>query len=66
MIKFPTATVQLTGEDGNAFAIIARTRRAMLDDGVAPEDVGMFMADAYRCESYGALLALVRRTVTVS
>jgi hypothetical protein len=29
--RHPTITVRLDGEDGNAFAILGRCRRAMLD-----------------------------------
>ena len=46
MSKYENIEVQLSGEDGNAFSILARVRKA-LRDGDAPEsDVEQFTKDA--------------------
>ena len=51
-------TVKLLGEDGNAFSIIAHTRRALLEAG-RPEQASQFSAEAFGSKSYDALLQLV-------
>lgn len=45
-IKFPEITVQLTGQDGNAFAILGRVRKAMKRAGVEAEDIKAFTTEA--------------------
>lgn len=45
-VKHPDVTVQLTGEDGNAFFIIGRTIKALRSAGVANAEVDEFKADA--------------------
>lgn len=45
--KYPNITVQLTGTDGNAFAIIGQVRQA-LRRGVGPEAEAEFTAEATR------------------
>lgn len=44
--KYPDVTVQLTGEDGNAFAILGRMQRALRKAKVPPEEIKQFMDDA--------------------
>lgn len=44
--KYPNVTVQLTGKDGNAFAIIGRVAAALNAAGVEPEKIA-----EYRTES---------------
>lgn len=46
MPKHPNVTVQLTGEDGNAFVIVSRVRRALKAGGVPSSDIEQFTADA--------------------
>ncbi len=44
--KYPHIHVRLVGEDGNAFSIIARTRRALLHGGVSHDKVDAFVKEA--------------------
>lgn len=44
--KFPDVHVQLSGEDGNAFAILARVKRAMRKGGVPDEFIAEFREEA--------------------
>jgi hypothetical protein len=39
-------TVKLTGEDGNAFAILGRVRRALRNAGVPKEEQDKFIKEA--------------------
>ncbi len=57
--------VQLTGNDGNAFAIIARVSRALKEAGLQDE-AESFAEQAMDSESYNALLVLCMETVDVS
>ena len=63
-IKYPEIEVQLSGEDGNAMAIMARVTSALRRAGVSQEE-----RDAYYAEStsgdYDNLLATALRWVTV-
>ena len=62
--RFPDATVRLTGEDGNAFAIMARVSKALRQAGY-PEVVEDFVEDAMSAEHYDALLVKVQEWVEV-
>jgi hypothetical protein len=42
----PDMTVQLTGTDGNAFAVLGRARRALREGGVDEEEVSEFIEEA--------------------
>ena len=66
MTKFPEVEVQLSGNDGNAFAIMGAVTKAMKRAGVSKEDVGQYQEDAMGSESYDALLQTTIKTVTVS
>jgi hypothetical protein len=44
--RYPEVQVQLTGEDGNAFAILGRTATALRRAGVSQEEVDAFFAEA--------------------
>ncbi len=44
--RYPDVRVQLTGEDGNAFAILGRTTGALRRAGVAPEEIDAYLAEA--------------------
>ena len=54
--------VQLTGEDGNAFAIIGAVSKALKRAGFRDE-AEAFKIAAFDCESYDALLVLAMETV---
>ena len=60
--KFPGVTVPLSGEDGNAFGILGRARKAMWNAGAPQEDIDTFLAEA-RSGDYDHLLQTVMRTV---
>ena len=66
MPKFPEVTVHLTGEDGNAFAILGRVRKALKSaEGVTREDIAAFMKEATSGGDYDHLLRVVMETVEV-
>jgi hypothetical protein len=44
--RYPEVQVQLTGEDGNAFAILGRTAAALRHAGVPQEEIDNFYAEA--------------------
>jgi hypothetical protein len=64
MPKYPGIEVQLTGKDGNAFAIMGRVSMAMRGAGVPEAEI-----DKYRAESmsgdYNRLLAIAMKYVDV-
>lgn len=64
-IKFPKVEVNLVGEDGNAFSILARVTKAMRQAGIDKESI-----DAYREEAtsgdYNHLLQVTMKTVNCS
>lgn len=62
--KYPDIEVQLSGENGNAFSIIARVRRALRDNGVSSDEVNTYVDEALR-GSYEDLLVITMKWVTV-
>ncbi|MGY6634207.1 MAG: hypothetical protein ACXIU8_10750 [Alkalilacustris sp.] len=44
--KHPEITVTLTGQDGNAFAILGRCRAAARDAGLSEDEIASFMDEA--------------------
>ena len=65
MVKYPDVTVELVGQDGNAFSIIGRVRRELRrakGDEIASE----FAKAAFAAQSYDALLQLVMTWVEVA
>jgi hypothetical protein len=44
--KFPDVHVDLEGEDGNAFSILGRTRRALLRGGATADELTEFQEEA--------------------
>jgi hypothetical protein len=62
--KYPI-TVQLTGNDGNAFAIMASVSRALKDHGVDREEVNTFTQEAMSGD-YDNLLRTAMRWVEVA
>ena len=63
-VRYPDIEVQLTGEDGNAFGIIGRVRRALRQAGVSADEVQGFTDEA-TAGDYDHLLATCMRWVTV-
>lgn len=62
--RYPDVTVRLSGEDGNAFAIVGAVSGALRRANVPPEEI-----DVYRAEStagdYDNLIRTALRWVTV-
>ena len=64
--QFADVHVQLTGQDGNVFAIIGRVRRALLKAGATEQQIDRFMEEMTAAGSCDAALAVVLRWVQVS
>lgn len=62
--KYPNVEVQLTGQDGNAFFIIARVNKALKKAGVSKEEIDAFMEDAMSGD-YDHVLQTVMKWVNV-
>lgn len=62
-VKYPGIEVQLTGEDGNAFAILGRVQRALRQAGVPESEIDDFREEATSGD-YENLLHVTMRTVT--
>ena len=63
--RFPDVTVELTGHDGSAFAVLGRVTRALKQAGASAEELGEFSAEA-TAGDYDALLATCMRWVDVT
>jgi predicted transglutaminase-like cysteine proteinase len=63
--KYPHVHVQLSGEDGNAFFIIGRVRRAMRDAGLSADDLATYSNEAMDGD-YEHVLTVTADTVSVS
>jgi hypothetical protein len=55
MAKFPRVKVKLTGEDGNAFAILGKCKLAAKKAKIPPEQISFFLKEA-RSGDYNHLL----------
>ena len=62
--KFPNITVELSGQDGNAFMIIGRVGKALRREGVSQEDIAAFTDEAMSGD-YDNVLQTVMRWVSV-
>ena len=63
-VRFPDITVELTGTDGNAFAVLGKVQRELRHGGATPEQVAEFHAEATSGD-YDHLLQTVMRWVQV-
>ena len=63
-VRHPEIRVSLVGENGNAFAILGRVRKAMRGAGVDEEETQQFFREATTGD-YNQLLATVMAWVTV-
>ena len=59
MPRYPKVKVSLVSEDGNAFAILGKARRAAQAAGVPPEEIAEF----YREATAGDYDTLLRATI---
>jgi hypothetical protein len=64
-VKYPDIEVNLSGENGSAFFIIARVTKAMKRAGLKAE-AEAFVKDACACPNYDALLQLTMAAVSTS
>jgi hypothetical protein len=62
--KYPEVVVQLVGEDGNAFAIIGRARKAMRKKNLTSEQISEFVDEA-TAGDYNHVLATCMKYFTV-
>jgi hypothetical protein len=65
MMKYPNIEVTLTGEDGNAFAILGAVRLALRKAGVSSDEIRTFIDEATSGD-YDHLLATCMEWVNVS
>jgi hypothetical protein len=59
-VKYPNITVKLTGEDGNALAIIGSVRRALRRQGVPAEEVKAFFDEAMSGDYFNVIATAMR------
>jgi hypothetical protein len=64
-VKYPNITVELVGQDGNAFAVLGAVQRELRRAKVQPEEIAAFMAEATSGD-YDHLLQTVMQTVEVA
>jgi len=62
--KYPHIEVQLTGTDGNAFAIMGKVRRSLQREGVPKEEIDEFLEEAMS-KDYDNLLVTCMNWVDV-
>jgi hypothetical protein len=62
--KYPQITVQLTGSDGNAFAVLGKVNQALRRAGIPTDERHAFQQEA-TAGDYDALLQTVMRWVEV-
>lgn len=62
--KYPDVEVQLVGEDGNAFAIMARVQRALRQHGVSKDEINEYLNES-KSGDYDHLLYTATQWVTV-
>ena len=60
--KYPDIVVNLSDNDGNAFAILGRVRKAMRRAGISDDEITEFSHEAMSSD-YDYLLQTVMRTV---
>ena len=64
-IKYPDIEVQLTGEDGNAYAIMGAVQKALRRAGVPQAEVEQYLTES-KSGDYDNLLVTAMRWVSVS
>lgn len=63
-VKYPHITVKLTGENGNAFAILGAVQRALVKAKVPQDEIQAFR-DKAMSGDYNNLLVVAMQTVNV-
>ena len=64
-VKHPNISVKLTGTDGNAFAIIAKVKQALMNEGVDPDEIDECINEMMSGD-YDNLLQTAMKWVNVS
>ena len=64
MVKYPEIEVQLTGNDGNAFAIMASVRKALKRAKVSSDEIAEYVKESTSGD-YDNLLRVAMSWVTV-
>jgi hypothetical protein len=64
-IKYPNIHVQLTGTNGNVFALLSKVIKALKANGVPQTEVDAFWEEASSSKSYDAALAVMMRWIDV-
>lgn len=64
-VKYPQVVVPLVGEDGNAYAILARVGKALRKAGVSSEECALFRQEAMSGD-YDNLLRVVLSWVSMA
>lgn len=64
-IKYPDVHVQLSGEDGNAYAIMGAVQKALRRAGVSAEEIAQYQEESMSGD-YDNLLRTAMRWVSVS
>ena len=64
-IKYPNVTVQLTGTDGNAYAIMGTVQRALWQAGVPKQEIDEYLKESMSGD-YDHLLQTAMTWVEVS
>lgn len=63
--KYPEITVQLSGQDGNAFAIMSAVKSALKRYGVEKAEIDQYLAESMAGD-YDNLLRVAMKWVSVS
>ena len=63
--KYPSVTVELSGQDGNAFMILGTVQKALRRAGAPKDDLSAYMAEATDGD-YNDLLRTTMRWVNVT
>jgi hypothetical protein len=64
-VKFPEVEVQLSGEDGNAYAIMGAVQKAMRKAEIPQHEIEAYLTRSMSSQSYDELLQVAIATVTV-
>lgn len=64
-MKYPEVEVQLTGQDGNAFAIMGAVSKALRQAGASPVELAQYMEESMSGD-YDHLLRTAMAWVSVS
>lgn len=62
--KYPEVSVQLSGKDGNAFAVMGAVQKALRRAGVSKEEINKYQAEATEGD-YDHLLQVTMKWVNV-